>query len=81
VQDGGAEGKRKSRGRHLVGVEDDRHRTVADERNLHPRSEPTSRDGDTLPLERGGKALIQRFRDLRFGGLGEARAVPFSCVE
>ena len=62
-------------------VENDRHRAVVDERDVHARAEATALDLDALAFQRLAEALVEGFRDLGCGGGGEARPVALGRIE
>ncbi len=57
-------------------VEDDRDGPVVDELDLHARPEDPRGDGEAGGAESVAEPLVQGLRDLRPGGVGEARSVP-----
>src|SRR5947208_12800567 len=58
-------------------LEDDRHGTVVDELDVHPRAEDAAPDVHPETAQRGAERLVERLRLLRRRRFGEARPVPF----
>ena len=63
-----------------LGVEDDRHRAVVHDLDLHAGAEGAGRDRDPLLPERGAERLVERLGLLRPRGGREARAVALGRV-
>src|SRR5579862_5222047 len=61
-------------------LDDDSHRPVVDQLNVHPRAEETRLDGDAERTQRRVELLEQRLGELRWRRVGEARPVPFPRV-
>src|SRR5215211_2349636 len=59
----------------VADVEDDRHRAVVDELDLHPRAEDAGLDGDSQMTERAAEAFVDRLRLLRTSRARERGAV------
>src|SRR5918996_2547104 len=75
-----AEGIRGGVHPRTLGVEDDRHRTVVDERHVHAGAEDAASHADALALEGFAEALVQRLGDLGASGSGEAGPVALPGI-
>src|SRR5439155_21062681 len=62
------------------GSDDNRHRPVVHELDLHPRAEYSAANGNAERGELGAEMLIHRLRLLGRGGIAEARAVALLRV-
>src|SRR5215211_4695030 len=64
----------------LVRVQDDRHRSVVDELELHPGTEDARLDRHAERAQLVAEAFVERLRNLRTRGGREARAVPLRRI-
>src|SRR5829696_7895580 len=64
----------------VLGVQDDRHRSVVDELDLHPGTEDARLDRHAERAQLVAEALVERLRNLRTRGGREARAVPLRRI-
>ena len=64
----------------VADVEDDRHRAVVDELDLHAGAEDAAGDPDALRLERLAERFVERLRALGPRGAEEARPVSLRRV-
>jgi hypothetical protein len=62
----------------LQPIENDRHRTVVDERHLHASAERTATDANSCSLERPAELLVERPRMLGPRSVGETRPVSLA---
>jgi len=71
---------RRARSRHRLGVENDGHRAVVRQADLHSGAELTPCDPDPLALERSAEPRVERLGDVRVCGARKARPVPLARV-